>query len=136
MVTFTDTNDGLHGFEYHVVPLAEYGIAGYTPAAPVSTTWSFNVACDHAAPLPLYTIVKATAIYRWNPNSASGEIRMYFSGAFGTSAPGASGVREDEVDCSAYVRKTVGGFGDLGVQSRDDNSTAITLYYAWLVLEW
>jgi hypothetical protein len=137
LLYFDDSNSGLAGFQYQIIPLMEFGPVGWQPGAPLNTTY-VAVAEDHVLPVKSFEVIKATAVYHWNPGSISAQMRLFFTNGFAETAdPSAIGVISEKVDCSLYVRNSgIGDLGSIAVQAYDDNATAPTFYYVWLIVEY
>lgn len=132
-VAFNDAGSGLHGWESAIFPFfMDY--EGYQPASPVGGSY-VSIGFSYPVSVTMYQVIKATACWRWNPNSTSGKIRFHSSTDFGASEPAANGLRYDKIDCTANVRG-LGYLGDIDIQIADNNVTAPKLLGAWLAYEY
>jgi len=81
-------------------------------------------------------VVKAEAIYIWNPNTTAGGIELYAATAgleFGKSEPGAAGWRTDVIDVTSAVRSLTQGERII-IRTKGNGATAPQLSLAILRL--
>lgn len=133
-ITFTNTNSGLKGWESACIPVFD-SIAGYQPGAPIGGTYT-SIGHSYQWPLTQYQPVIARACWQWNPGSASGRIRFHSTDDFGETTLSAAGNRYDEVTINAADITNMAVGADFDIQMKDDNSTAPTLYMAWIIYEY
>lgn len=134
MITINDSNNGICGFDFGIIPLLTE-VNGFTPGAAVGAVWT-GTYITHTMNVRAPYITKAYVCYRWNPNSASGKLRLSAAGAMGESAPGASGNRYDELDCTTEARAGLAEMGDIDIQFQDDGVSPPTLYNICLIYEY
>lgn len=136
-ISFTDANSGLRGFERYWVPFIDT-ITGYECLATgVNYVAVLN---DHKCPWYQYQIIKATAYYKWDPNSNVAGLRLCYPAGVAitgsVSEPGADGLRSDTLDISAFARATMDRDGAIVTEAKGDGANDAALYLVGIIYEY
>jgi len=88
-----------------------------------------------------YEPPKVTAHYTWDPNSASGQLRLAYPAGTAitgsTANPGVGGAREDVLDITDGVNgaRTLNYLGHIVTEAYGDGANAPILYRVYLTVE-
>jgi hypothetical protein len=135
-INFNDTASGLRGLSGKHFKLF-YDPTNVGLSAGNAAAWH-TFAPNSWMPYRQYEVCHAHVIYRWNPGSASGGLRLAFPAATpvtGTSyIPGAAGLRTDTIDCTMGIRDETGD-GEMVLESIGDAANNVIVYSIELIYE-
>lgn len=135
-INFNDTAAGLRGLSGKHFKLF-YDPTNVGLSAGNAAAWH-TFAPNSWMPYRQYEVCHAHVIYRWDPGSASGGLRLAFpvgTGVTGTSyIPGAAGVRTDTIDCTMGIRDETGD-GEMVLESIGDAANNVIVYSMELIYE-
>jgi len=112
--------------------------AGATITGNAGTTYALTIASEvRVNPARYNGIRKVEAVFRWNPETTAGGIRIYNvtdAAALATSEPGVTGWRVDQLDITT-TWKGLTADKEFRVESKGDGTTAPTIADAQIVVE-